>query len=345
MRLFIAAPDIFPGDAVGNHCLGIARAARRLGWDARAYAQRFAGDVQPIETMFDEVRPDDTLWVSYSIHDPLLERLLALPGRKLCYFHGVTSPELLREFEPVTADLCARSVEQFPQLARFERIMANSRFTARSLAGVVQLEQIGILPPVCPDMPVFSRPGNRAAAASQDDLRLLTVGRVVPHKRVEDAIDIVARACGEGVEAYLRIVGTTPNGTYAHFLLERARELGVGERVELAGVLDDDSLFAEFNTADALLTVSQHEGFCVPVLEAMHLGLPCFVRTGTAASEVAAGCAVEFTALDEAALALRAMAQDRAIKERLDAAGKRRAAELLEQTSDEALRKIFCAAQ
>ncbi|WP_322103448.1 glycosyltransferase [Paraburkholderia sp. J41] len=341
MRLFIAAPDIFPGDAVGNHCLGIARAARRLGWEAQAYAQRFAGDVQPIELLFDEVQPHDTLWVSYSIHDPLLERLLALPARKICYFHGVTLPELLREFEPVTADLCAKSIEQFPLLAGFERVIANSRFTARSLSGSVPSEQIDVMPPVCPDMPVFLRAATRAATTPRDGLRLLCVGRVVPHKRVEDAIDIVARAHELGVKATLRIVGSTPNGAYAHFLLERARQIGVGEVVELAGVLDDDTLLAEFNAADALLTVSQHEGFCVPVLEAMHLGLPCLVRTGTAASEVAAGCALEFTTCEEAASALRTMAQDGEVAARLAAAGKRRADDLIELTRDEVLRQIL----
>lgn len=344
MRLFIAAPDIFPADAVGNHCLGIARAARRLGWEAQCYAQRFAGDVQSIDLLLDAanplVQPDDTLLVSYSIHDPLLERLLALPGRKLCYFHGVTSPELLREFEPVTADLCAKSIEQYPQLARFDRVMANSRVTAQSLAHVVPLDQIVIVPPVSPDLPVFTRAGQdapRAALAPHDGVRLLTVGRVVPHKRVEDAIEIVAQARKLGVPARLRIVGSTPNGAYAHFLLEHAKALGVGEHVDLVGVLDDDALFAEFNAADALLTVSQHEGFCVPVLEAMRIGLTCLVREGTAASEVAAGCAVEFTALDEAAQALHALVQDGTLAMRFDAAGKRRAAELLAQTSDAAL--------
>ncbi|WP_321919179.1 glycosyltransferase family 4 protein [Paraburkholderia tropica] len=351
MRLFIAAPDIFPADAVGNHCLGIARAARRLGWEANCYAQRFAGDVQSIDALFDDanplIGPDDTLLVSYSIHDPLLERLLALPGRKLCYFHGVTSPELLHEFEPVTADLCAKSIEQYPQLANFERVMANSRVTAQSLAHVVPVDKIEIVPPVCPDMPIFTRAlmsERRERDAAPDGLRLLTVGRVVPHKRVEDAIEIVAGVRKLGVAARLRIVGSTPNGAYAHFLLEHAKALGVGEHVDLVGVLDDDTLFAEFNAADALLTVSQHEGFCVPVLEAMRIGLPCLVRTGTAASEVAAGCAVEFSALDEAAQALHSMVQDGTLATRFEAAGKHRAAELLAQTSDAELAKRLDAA-
>jgi hypothetical protein len=99
MKLRICAPDIFAGDAVGNHCIGIARMAMRLGMDAELYAQRFDATVLPIHPLLDllqQVDADDLLLVSYSIFDPFLEQLLALPCRKLCYFHGVTDPDLLR---------------------------------------------------------------------------------------------------------------------------------------------------------------------------------------------------------------------------------------------------------
>lgn len=346
MRLFIAAPDIFPGDAVGNHCFGVARVARRLGYDVSLHAQHHAGDVEPMEALFDTIDDDDMLWVSYSIHDPLLERVLALPGKKLCYFHGVTSPELLREFEPVTADLCAKSIEQFPLLARFGSLLANSRFTAGSLAPYVASEDVRILPPVAADMAVFrhvSPPRTERTAGAP--FGLLVVGRVVPHKRIEDAIDIVASVRERGVDARLQVIGTAPNGQYAGFLVERAQALGVAPFVEFAGMVDDQNLFERFDRADALLSVSRHEGFCVPVLEAMHLGLPSFVRDGTAASEVGAGAAFIFDSSSSAVDAIAAVASEPARATHAAASGKRRAAALLDETGDDVFRAILGSAR
>ncbi|CAI8697257.1 glycosyltransferase [Burkholderia pyrrocinia] len=346
MRLFIAAPDIFPGDAVGNHCFGVARVARRLGYDVSLHAQHYAGNVEPMEALFDTITADDTLWVSYSIHDPLLERLLALPAKKLCYFHGVTSPELLREFEPVTADLCEKSIEQFPRLARFGSTLANSRFTAGSLAPHIAPDDVRILPPVAADMAVFRHVSPpRAERAAGAPFVLVVVGRVVPHKRIEDAIEIVASVRERGIDARLQVIGTAPNGQYAGFLVERAQALGVAPFVEFAGMVDDANLFDRFDRADALLSVSRHEGFCVPVLEAMHLGLPSFVLDGTAASEVGAGAAFIFGSLSEAADAIASVAADSALAARAAASGKRRAAALLDQTSDEVFRAILSSAR
>lgn len=340
MTLFIAAPDIHVGDAVGNHCLGIARAAQRLGVPARACAKHFTGDVEPLDTLFEQIQPQDTLLVSYSIYDPMLERLLALENRKLCYFHGVTEPELLREFEPVTADLCARSLEQYPLLRQFDLVMANSRLTAASLAPHLRADEILVIPPVWPDMPLFRHvPAEQAQRTGP--LTLLVVGRVVPHKRVEDAIEILALVREAGVDAKLEIVGGAPNGVYLAFLRERAAQRRVAEHVEITGMIDDENLFARFDRAGALLSVSQHEGFCVPVLEAMHLGVPTFVRSGTAASEVGAEATVSFDTLDQARAAILQLHGDPARRVAMVDAGKRRAEAVLAQADDKALAAVL----
>lgn len=345
MRLLIVAPDIFPGDAVGNHCLSMTRAARRAGIEIALYAQRFATGselVRPINEMFDRVRADDTLFISYSIYDPFLERLLALPCRRVCYFHGVTSPELLREFEPVTADLCARSYEQFLSLRQFDLLIANSHLTAQSLAPYMNTDKILVIPPVAADMPIFQHvPAPRADRAGLD---LLVVGRVVPHKQIEDALAILAQVRAAGVDVRLRVVGNAPNPTYSAFLAERTDALAVRERVRFEGKLDEQSLFRCFEDAGALLSVSRHEGFCVPVLEAMYFGLPTFVRSGTAASEVGEGATVEFDSLTAASAAIYRMYQDCEFRRDLALAGKRRAADVLALSGDAVLQTVFLGA-
>jgi len=343
MRIFVVASDIWEGDAVGNHCLSFVRNARRLGFESQAFAQSFAREnnqVRPIEDLFAEMTAEDTLLVGYSIYDPLLEKLLSLPGRKIGYFYGVTSPELLREFEPITADKCARSMEQYPLLAQFDLLLASTETIAQFLAPYLDIRQVKILPPISPDMPIFSqRPF--AKKPPHQDLKLLVLGRVVPHKRVEDALDVLAKIRAEGCDASLTLVGPTFNEVYLTYLKKRVEDLGLQAKVKFTGKIDEQTLLNYLNDSDALLSFSRHEGFCVPVLEAMFLGLPVFVRDGTAAGEVGAGAAVIFKDTAEAVYEILKMHASEELRQSMIEAGKRRAQSVLAMASDAVLSRIF----
>lgn len=294
MKLLICAPDIFSGDAVGNHCLGLARVAQRLGLDAELYAQRHdvgTLDIHSIEDVFTDANNEDVVVLSYSIFDPFLEKLLELDQKKVCYFHGVTDPQLLREFEPRTATFCEMALEQLPLLTRFDVVIANSQNTAESLSDVLNVATVKIIPPVFADMPVFRYKPSSAEVTPRVP-NLLMVGRVVPHKRIEDAIQILALLQQREFRATLTIVGNAPNYDYLKFLINHARSLGVLELVDFKGMLDDAGLFECYSTTSGLLAMSRHEGFCVPVLETMHFGKPVFVRGGTAAQELCAPSSV-----------------------------------------------------
>jgi glycosyltransferase involved in cell wall biosynthesis len=341
MRLMICAPDIFAGDAVGNHCLGLARVAERLGYTVEIYAQRFddPAQVHPLDQLFERIAGDDLLLVSYSIVDPYLDRLRTLPCKKICYFHGVTPPELLREFEPVTADLCAASMLQFPDLNSFDSIVANSAFTASSLPPQVNTSSLRVIPPVFGDMPAFQAPKTQRSASTTTNI--LTVGRVVPHKRIEDAIDIVGTLRASGIDASLSVVGSATNLPYVQFLVSRAAEQGLSEHFTLAGAVDSGTLIGYFRRASALISVSAHEGFCVPILEAMHMGLASFAREGTAGAEVCVPAAR--LPLDNAAAAqcISGFLTKGYMLDNLVSAGSKRATEILQDTSDECWREVF----
>ncbi|MGF6871717.1 glycosyltransferase family 4 protein [Paraburkholderia sp. MM5477-R1] len=289
MTLRVYATDIFSGDAVGNHCLGLARTASRLGLDVELYARFFdvsTAGVKPLEELFTSVTENDVVLLSYSIFDPYLDKLLALNCREtICYFHGVTDPMLLRELEPPTAKLCEQALAQLPSLAGFDTIIANSHCTAASLAGALDVQAVKVVPPVFADMPVFKREIDPDIEGPRTP-NLLMVGRVVPHKRIEDGISILALLKEHEFDATLSIVGSSPNYDYLKLLINHARRLAVLERVDFKGMLDDADLFECYETTDALLATSRHEGFCVPVLEAMRFGKPVFVRGGTAAEEI-----------------------------------------------------------
>lgn len=345
MRLLICAPDIFEGDAVGNHCLGIAAVAVRFGWEVRVHAQRYgiaASEVQPMDALFSDVRSDDLLLVSYSIVDPLLDRLATLPCRKICYYHGITDPALLRELEPVTAQLCERAIAQLPMLAGFDVVLANSAHVARDLAPFMDPTTVAVIPPVFRDQGVFAVEGARHNLDSA--FSMLVLGRVVPHKRVEDAIDVLAHLVAAGLDASLTIVGSTPNYDYTKFLLKRARDLGVLTRIDFTGMVDDADLLSSYDKASILLSMSRHEGFCIPALEAMHLGVPAIVRAGHAAAEVVGDAGLVIDADEPAqrvADRIIALRQDVAIWAALTARARQRAQRLLDDCEPERWLDVF----
>lgn len=327
-NVYVAAPDIFRGDAVGNHCHGLVRVFRRASCHAEAYAQRGDEDVHAIADLARGIDPRDTVIVSYSIFDPFLQHLLDLPCRRVCYFHGVTSPELLREYEPATAELCERSLNQLPLLRNFDRVIVNSRFSANALVAMAGEMDFDILPPLTADMPFFQSRLRESPSHRDGPLNILVVGRVVPHKRVEDAITIVAHLSSAGLDVTLTVVGPSHNVAYQENLEKQAKDQGISDRVFFLGAVSDDALRERFSVAGVFLSVSRHEGFCVPVVEAMYAGLPVFLRSGTGSSEVVGHAGFVFQELREAIEELtHVIAQpDRLSVMRL--AGQRRAAEI-----------------
>jgi glycosyltransferase involved in cell wall biosynthesis len=111
----------------------------------------------------------------------------------------------------------------------------------------------------------------------------LFVGQMLPHKAHQDVVK--AFACYlelfDGA-ARLHLVGRPSCSPYALAVRRFAEALGIGEAVDFAGSVSSGELAAYYLGADVLVCCSDHEGFCAPLLEAMHHGVPV-VAYGTAA--------------------------------------------------------------
>ena len=335
-RLHIVAPDIHAGDAVGNHCIYLARDLLAAGRDVAVYAQRFTSEslkVHPIEALFDSLQVDDQLLVSYSILDPYLDRLLALPQRKICYFHGVTPAHLLQQHEPVTADLCAKSTLQFPSLSGFDLHLFNSELNRRELSSHIAVSGGFVIPPVSPNFPQFSV--QPVPHPITPEPIVLVLGRVVPHKRLEHALALLHGLHKHGVQATLEIVGSCSNESYREYLVNEAARLGLTAHVRWLGMVSDAGLVDAYQRASVLLSTSEHEGFCVPVLEAMHFGVPVVVRQGTAAHEIGADAVLGFVDLEEGERLLLSAVTDRSRRSELVKSGVARASTLIRQASSD----------
>ena len=185
-------------------------------------------------------------------------------------------------------------------------------------------------------------PGGEKPSARGGPKTVLYVGRSDPYKNLPGLVAVFARLVREeGVDARLRIVGP-PDARYPE-AGETARRLGVVDRVERAGYLDDAGLVQAYRDADVLALLSRYEGFGLPVAEAMACGTPVVCSHAASLPEVA-GNAARLVAPDDvagAAAALKAVLTDPAEAARLRAAGLAQAKKFSWRTAAESILRLY----
>jgi glycosyltransferase involved in cell wall biosynthesis len=323
-KIRIISQDIRLHDAVGMLCLDLYRMLRQNDVPAAMYAAHFDLEindiVNPISRLPLDVGKDDTVIYFFSIFDRNLKAVLNLHvARKVGYFHGITPPKLLQVFDPESSVECRKAFGQLPDLARFDLLAANSAATAQDFSqGLADAgrsaEDVAIIPPCLMSKrtyPQTTRPVGSAKA------RLLSVGRLKANKRIEHMLELFAAYRSLCPDAECWIVGAATNTAYRDYLTwmeQKQLSLPPGA-VHWLGQVSDERLQEIYRSASIYISMSEHEGFCLPVLEAMAAELPVVSFAQPAIQELLGGSGITFFEKDFGCLAayLRTLldAQDR----------------------------------
>ncbi len=213
-------------------------------------------------------------------------RLAAHTGRKALLYHGVTPAHFVEPYQPALAMLLAEGRAALRRIApHFARRYADSRFDAdelRTLAGV----DADVLP-FCLDARRFTAPAaERIRRTPGAGLRWLSVGRIAPNKGLLDLVAAFAASLPRDPEATLTLVGAgSPSDPYYWALQAALDRAGVRARVRLTGTVDDAALVRCYDESDVYVCLSEHEGFCVPLVEAMLFDVPIVAAAGAAVPE------------------------------------------------------------
>ncbi len=308
-----------------------ARAYRRLfgqwGWGGADHAvhvdPRAARDFAPLEKL--APAPRDVLLFHYSAYAPRLADQLSRPQRKLLISHNITPARWFWEYEPMTAVQCTIGREQLPRFATGVDLAAGvSEYNARELAAAGARETA-----VVPILFDGARLGARGADEPVEPPTVLFVGRITPHKRH----DLLVRAFAlwrreRAPDARLALVGEPLTPGFARAVRELADRLAPGA-VTIESMLPAAALAERWRSASAFLCLSEHEGFCIPLLEAFHFGVPVVARAAGGVPEVAGDAALLFPAEGEPDLAtvaelLHLAVTDAELRAELRARGERR---------------------
>lgn len=337
------------GDAISHHARLLRDVLRGLGYASDIYVDPARVSL----TLHDEFKPladytagpRDVCLFHYSIASPATEAYQRSAARKVLIYHNITPADFFRPFDD---HLVRQLTEARAQLAEMSRtadaVWAVSRFNASELEALgAKNVQIVPLPlpramlDVPPDPLVIAKFGARLTT-------LLFVSRLAPNKRVEDLIQAYAwyhRAINPF--SRLLIVGSDRGcPRYAAMLRMLVADLDL-PNVCFEGFASQAGLTAYYRTADVYLSTSAHEGFGLPLVEAMYYGVPVVARAvgGTPEAMGQGGVLYDDLSAPELAALIHRVTTDQALRAGILQSQQRRVQEMLDRPLAAELRDLL----
>ncbi len=342
-------PMLSAGDAVGNQLRVFRRLFREWGFASEIYADRWdarsSGEALEAKELPRVGNAHDVLLIHHSFESCRVPLFRKVRMRRAVAYHNVTPSRLFEGFEPPMAKACDAARRELRELAPLcERGFAFSRFSADELdaAGFASSSVI----PFPIDWSSFDAPPDELRLRELRDGRpnILFVGRLVPNKAVDDVLRVfTAYQRLYSPRARLVVVGGVSwERPYGQWLSAVRSALGA-ENVLWLGKATQPELTACFETATAYLSMSRHEGFGVPLLEAMHRGVPVIAYGAGAIPETLGGAGICTLTRDpvEVAKLLAAVERDAELRSRIIEGQRRRMEALHPPRSEELLREAL----
>lgn len=295
-------PNLTYGDGISNFARWTRRQLQQAGVSSEIFVLHIDPRVASECHQFQPgcIAPQDAIIYHHSIGSELTPHVVAHKGPKCLFYHNITPAEFYAPFHPKVTALLRQGREELKWLSRsFPCSAGQSAYNAQELreAGFVD----PMVCPACVDPARWSEaPDSRLMARlQQGHTNVLFVGRISPHKKQEDLLRAFQVYLQFDPTAVLHLVGTIPEGDpYAAYVQQAAELFELGERVQFTGAVDEDQLAAYYRTAHLFWSMSEHEGFCVPLVEAMWHDVPVLAYNNTAVGETLGAGGVLFNRKD-----------------------------------------------
>ena len=317
------------GDAVINSMFFVQSMLQSFGFESNIYVEHvdpaLSQQIRQLEDL--RVTKSDVLLIHHSMGHDAFPHLAALHCRKFLVYHNITPPAFLED--PSTQ---AYAIKGYVQLSQFrdivEAAIAVSSFNARQLSSR-GFDDVTVIPFLKDFTAIRYSPHSKTPYYDElAVIRLLFVGRVVPHKCQHELIDFVdtVRSMNR-VPLGLVLVGKFDSASgYKSRLDQLIRRAGLGRHVKITGRVTDEELFGWYRAANAYVSLSEHEGFGVPLIEAMAFDLPVIAYASSAVAETLGGAGISLPDKDPAGIleALIRVHQDRAYRSEIIRSQRRR---------------------
>jgi glycosyltransferase involved in cell wall biosynthesis len=313
------------GDAVSSHVLEIAKALSEWGYDNEVYANtadEYGWQHARPDTEYPaaDESADDLLIYHYSVWCSNHTLYLASPAKRILIYHNITPPQFFETYDKGVAAFCGLGRDLLPDLAGCDLALGDSEFNRLELVQAgFDADRTGVLP-IFVDYEGLRQAsdGRDPTAPYKGSFKVMFIGRVVPNKRIEDVLRAFYyyNRCVNS-DSHLFIVGAQWVDRYTAQLQWLIDSFGLWSNVHMTGRLSDAGLAACYRGCDAFLSMSEHEGFSVPLVESMAFDLPVLAYSSTAIPYTLDGAGLAFERKDFPMVgeALESLRTDPALRE------------------------------
>lgn len=292
MKIVQLLPTLLYGDGVGNDTLAIDNVIRELGYTTKIYAEnidgRIKGNLAKKVSQMPKLSKNDIIIYHLAIGTELNNKLRDIPGRKIIKYHNITPAQFFEKYNRVSYNLCMNGLQQMQLMKDIpEYCWADSAYNKADLERAGYTCPIDVIPIAIPFEDYDKEPDWNIIKKYEDDwVNIVFVGRIVPNKKQEDIIKTFYYYKKYiNHKSRLILVGSY-NGMERYYerLCKYVDELKL-EDVIFTGHIKFNQILAYYHSANVFLCMSEHEGFCIPLLEAMHFRVPIIAYAQTGVKE------------------------------------------------------------
>jgi len=286
-------PTLAYGDAIGNEVLAIKKALLERGYRTEIYAENIdgrlpRGTAKKIDKYKDS--SDNIILYHLSTGTELNNQLLRVKGKLIIRYHNITPPEFFKDYSENSASLCSRGIEGVKKLAKCaDYCIAVSVFNKQDLIRLGYTCPIEVIPIILDFSSFEEKPSETIIHKYTEDkyTNIIFTGRVAPNKKHEDLIkSFYLYQKHINPKSRLILVGSyNTYDLYYRKLSSYIDALKLTENVIFTGHVSFNEILAYYKIADLFLCLSEHEGFCVPLVESMYFRVPIIAYSSTAVGE------------------------------------------------------------
>jgi glycosyltransferase involved in cell wall biosynthesis len=329
-------PAAHRGDAIGDSARRVRDLLRAMGHESDLFAitidDELKGDVRPFSDP--AARAGDLTIFHFALPSPMTEAFSKVSGFRVLQYHNVTPARFFAPYDPALFRLATLGRRELARLVpSVDVALGDSDYNRQELESL-GFQRTGVFP-IAVDLSRITRPVSRPALEKAFDDRyvnFLFVGRIAPNKMIEDHIRL-AEHYKRYVDAYYRFIfvgryDVVPR-YYATIRALMTEYRLLNERFIFTGPVSDDELAVCYRRAAVYVSLSEHEGFCVPLLEAMAADVPILAYAAGAVPDTLGGAGVQFAPkdLEYAAELLGMLAFDDDLREQVIEGQRRRLAD------------------
>jgi L-malate glycosyltransferase len=329
-------PAAHKGDAIGDSARRVRDLLRAMGHESELYALTIDDSLRHDVRAFSDPRATQgalTIF-HYALPSPMTEAFASLGRGRILQYHNVTPASYFAPYDPALFRLAALGRNELATLVgRVDLALGDSDYNRRELEEL-GFSRTGVFP-IAVDTSRITQAARRPALDTiLDDglVNFLFVGRIAPNKKIEDIIRL-AEFYKRYIDAYYRFIFVGRFDVVPRYysmiraLMTEFRLLN--DRFVFTGPISDEELTVFYRHAAVYISMSEHEGFCVPLVEAMAADVPVLAYSAAAVPDTLAGAGVQFAPKDieYAAELLGALAFDDGLRARVIAGQRRRLAD------------------